>query len=156
MPGSLWIDAGAHIGAFSCLALSAGASVISVEAAPENARVLRRNVARVADAAREQSVVLELALVGSLGSDVESAGAAGDTGQGDGAGEANEVDESGVKEGETAETDFWLHPTTAFRHSSEPPPTKTLQWEKASQGWRSGRRLFWAGCFHDHTWTTVS
>mmetsp|Transcript_5745 Transcript_5745/g.16949 ORF Transcript_5745/g.16949 Transcript_5745/m.16949 type:complete len:348 (-) Transcript_5745:66-1109(-) len=43
MPGETWLDVGAHIGAFSTVALAAGADVVAVEPDPDNFRVLERN-----------------------------------------------------------------------------------------------------------------
>lgn len=43
-PNELWLDIGAHIGAFTCYAASKGAEVISFEPIPDNFTLLKENV----------------------------------------------------------------------------------------------------------------
>lgn len=44
-PGEFWFDIGAHIGSFTCYALSKGATVEAFEPVPENFSLLEQNVA---------------------------------------------------------------------------------------------------------------
>ncbi len=62
-PGSVFVDVGANVGAYSLRALSKGMTVYSLEPNPENVKILRRN----AEINRLPAAILEFALGASEG-----------------------------------------------------------------------------------------
>lgn len=56
--GERWLDLGANVGAFSCLVLSRGATVIPVEPEPENAQLAQLNINRNGFDARVRCVAV--------------------------------------------------------------------------------------------------